>query len=83
MRAVELHAAELAPNTIRPTPFSPFSPQADAVAVCSGGRVVEVGPHAELLAAGGAFAALAAHQAFGTDGRGGSRVVGAGRPGAA
>ncbi|GAA4752001.1 ABC transporter ATP-binding protein [Modestobacter marinus] len=32
--------------------------RADRVAVLDGGRVVEVGPHAELLAAGGAYAAL-------------------------
>ncbi|MFQ1000885.1 ABC transporter ATP-binding protein [Modestobacter sp. SSW1-42] len=32
--------------------------RADRVAVMDGGRVVEVGPHAELLARGGAYAAL-------------------------
>jgi ATP-binding cassette subfamily B protein len=32
--------------------------RADRVAVLAHGRVVEVGPHAELLAAGGAYAAL-------------------------
>jgi ATP-binding cassette subfamily B protein len=46
---------------------------ADRIVVLDGGRVVEVGSHAELLALGGRYAALYG-QGFGADG--GTRAVG-------
>jgi len=50
---------------------------ADQLAVCAGGRVVEVGSHEALVAAGGVYAGLAGLQAVCGGGGGGGVVGGA------
>ena len=53
---------------------------ADQLAVCAGGKVVEVGSHEALVAAGGVYAGLARLQAVGGGEGGGAAAAEGGAP---